>query len=93
MENFGRMIGNKFLISKETFPIGIYLLKVNNRNTRTRCEICSNLIIKTSETRQWRRFGVFIVKSEHISGLVLVFLLLTLHMPSGVPSGLLRLAV
>ena len=24
-----------------TFPAGIYLLKVNNRNTRTRCEICS----------------------------------------------------
>ena len=25
----------------------IYLLKVNNRNTRTRCEICSKLLIKT----------------------------------------------
>ena len=24
-------------------PIGIYLLKVNNRNTRARCEICSKL--------------------------------------------------
>ena len=30
---------------------GIYLLKVNNRNTRTRCEICSKLIIKTLERR------------------------------------------
>ena len=28
---------------------GIYLLKVNNRNTRTRCEICSKLTIKTPE--------------------------------------------
>ena len=27
-------------------PAGIYLLKVNNRNTRTRCEICSKLTIK-----------------------------------------------
>ena len=27
------------------FPAGIYLLKVNNRNTRTRCEICSKLNI------------------------------------------------
>ena len=27
------------------FPAGIYLLKVNNRNTRTRCEICSKLTI------------------------------------------------
>ena len=27
-------------------PVGIYLLKVNNRNTKTRCEICSKLAIK-----------------------------------------------
>ena len=26
-------------------PAGIYLLKVNNRNTRTRCEICSKLTL------------------------------------------------
>ena len=30
-------------------PAGIYLLKVNNRNTRTRCEICSKLTINTPE--------------------------------------------
>ena len=35
-----------------SFPVGIYLLKVNYRNTRTRCEICSNLTIKTPERRQ-----------------------------------------
>ena len=29
-------------------PGGIYLFKVNNRNTRTRCEICSKLTIKTT---------------------------------------------
>ena len=28
-------------------PVGIYMFKVNNRNTRTRCEICSKLTIKT----------------------------------------------
>ena len=33
------------------FPAGIYLLKVNNRNTRTKCEICSKLTIKTPERR------------------------------------------
>ena len=33
-------------------PAGIYLLKVNNRNTRTRCEICSKLTIKTPERRK-----------------------------------------
>ena len=30
------------------FPAGIYLLKVNNRNIRTRCEICSKLTIKAT---------------------------------------------
>ena len=60
------------------FPAAIYLLKVNIRNTRTRCEICSNLKIKAPELRQWRRSGVFIVNFEHISHLVLVFLSLTL---------------
>ena len=30
---------------------GIYLLKVNNNNTRTKCEICSKLTIKIPERR------------------------------------------
>ena len=30
-------------------PAGIYLLKVNKRNTRTRCEICSKLTIMIPE--------------------------------------------
>ena len=59
--------------------VGIYLLKVNNRNTRKRCEICPKLTKKTPE-RCRRRFGVFIVDFEHISHLVLVFPLLTLNM-------------
>ena len=54
------------------------MFKVNIRNTRIRCEICSKLTIKTREQRQLRRFAVFIVKFEHISHLVLVFLLLIL---------------
>ena len=33
-------------------PAGNYMFKVNNRNTRTRCEICSKLTIKTPERRQ-----------------------------------------
>ena len=61
------------------FPAGIYLLKVNDRNSRTRCEICSKLTIKIPERRQWRRSGIFIVNFEHILHLVLVFLLLTLN--------------
>ena len=56
---------------------GNYIFKVNNRNTRTRCEICSKLTIKTPERRQWRCSSV-IVNFEHITYLVLVILLLTL---------------
>ena len=56
----------------------IYLFKLNNRNTRKRCEICSKLPIKTPKRRQLRRSGVFIVKFKHILHLFLVFLLLSL---------------
>ena len=62
-----------------SYPAGNYMFKVNNRNTRTRCEICSKLTIKTPEGRHWRRSGVIIVNFEHISHLVLVFLLLILN--------------
>ena len=37
------------------YPAGIYLLKVNNRNTRTRYEICSKLAIKTPKRRRCHR--------------------------------------
>ena len=37
------------------FLVNIYLFKINNRNTRKRCEICSKSTIKTTERRQWRR--------------------------------------
>ena len=71
--------------NKFKWPGSIYLLKVNNRNTRTRCEICSNLTIKTPARRHWRRSGVFIFKLEQMSYLVLVFLLLlwTVKCPLG----------
>ena len=42
------------------------VFKANDRNTRARCEICSKLIIKTSERCQWLRSGVFIGNFEHI---------------------------
>ena len=58
------------------------MFKVDNRNTKRKCEICSKLTIKTPERRQWRRSGVFIVNFEQISHLVLVFLLLTLKIKS-----------
>ena len=37
-------------------------------------------ILKTLNKCQWRRSGVFIIKFEHISHLVQVFLFLTLNM-------------
>ena len=53
-------------------------------NTRTTCEICSKLTMKTPE-RRLRPSGVFILNFEHISHqnfeyIVLLFLLLTLNM-------------
>ena len=46
--------------------VDIDLLQVNDRNTKTRCEICSKLTIATLERRQWRRSDVFIVNFEHV---------------------------
>ena len=48
--------------------------------------ICSVLTIKIPESRQWRRFGVFIVNFEQILDIVLVFPLLYLNKknPAGV---------
>ena len=64
-------------------PAGIYLLKVSNRNTRARCEICLKLIIKSPELKlkiKTSGSGVFIINFEHVSQLVLIFLLLNLKM-------------
>ena len=41
---------------RNTIPTDNYMFKVNNRNTRTRCEICSKLTIKIPERRHWRLF-------------------------------------
>ena len=64
-------------------PTGKYMLKVNNKSLILLYWLSSKLIIKTPE---WRRSGVFIVNFEHISNLVLVFILLTLnrYMPTGI---------
>ena len=59
--------------SKEHIPRNLNMFKLNNRNIRTKYEICSNLTKKTPERRQWRHSAVFIVSFEHIPHLVLVF--------------------
>ena len=44
------LITNMYTNAKiKIYPVGIYLLKVNNENSRTRCVICSKLTKKTQE--------------------------------------------
>ena len=50
--NYVKFICNIFGCDTVKVPAGVYLLKVNKRNTRTRFEICWNLTIKTPERRQ-----------------------------------------
>ena len=53
------------------YLVGNYMFKVNNKNARTSCEICSELTIETPKRSYWRCSGVFIDNFEHISHLVL----------------------
>ena len=36
-------------VTFDEFPAGIYLIKVNNKNFRTKCKICSKITKKTAE--------------------------------------------
>ena len=76
------------------FPVGIYLLKVNNESTSANLTKWSNTLQQfVGSSRRivwvcltilwgwhWRLYGVYIIAFEHISHLVLLFLLLTLNM-------------
>ena len=53
-EVFLAAVSNKVESVRVFIPTGIYLFKVKNRNTRTMCEMCSRLKIKTLERRQYR---------------------------------------
>ena len=67
--NFQTCEKPRIITRQKLFPAGIYLLKVNDRNTRTRCEICSKLTIKIPE-RCHHHFtscsSVSIVNFEHV---------------------------
>ena len=56
--------------------VNIYSFKVNNRNTRKMCEICSKLITETPERRYWCSPGVFIANFQYTQHLFLVVPLL-----------------
>ena len=70
------LLEKKRRIHISLYQAGNFVFKVNSRNTRKRCEICSELTIKTPERRQWIMNNI--VNFEHISHLVLVFYLFTL---------------
>ena len=61
------------------FPANKYMVKVNNKNTRKKPEICLILTIKTRKRRHWRRPGVFIANFKHTIHIFLAFLLSTLN--------------
>ena len=44
----------------------IYFHKVNNRNTRKRCESCSKLTIETPERRPCARVSFLIIKENFV---------------------------
>ena len=62
------------------FPVSFYLFKVNNRNRRKRCEICSKVTTKTPKRSHRHRSSVFIFNVQHFLHHSLVFLLFTVSM-------------
>ena len=65
--NYKYMVFDRYEIDHDFF------IKVNNRNTRTMCEISSKLSIKTLEWHHWRHFCVVFADFEHISNFALCF--------------------
>ena len=55
------------------YPVSIYWFKINNKNTRIMCEICSKLSIKIQEQHQWHGTdfthcsGVSIINFEQVN--------------------------
>ena len=48
-----KTLGLQWDKSNGTFPAGNYMFKANIKNSRTRCEICSNVTLKTPKRRQF----------------------------------------
>ena len=55
------------------------MFKVNNGNTKTTCEICSKLAIKTQDWHHWLRPALFIVHFQQALLIALVFPVLSLN--------------
>ena len=55
------------------FAANIYPFKVNSRNTRKRCEICSTLTIKITERCQWRLLFLWLTLKNYQDYFVKMF--------------------
>ena len=58
---------NTIEIKKTSHRANKYMLKDHNKNTRTRCEINSKLIIKTPDQRHWPHSDVFLVNFTYFT--------------------------
>ena len=67
------------IIKPSSYRASIYLLKINSRSTRTRCEKCSKLTIKTPEQPQLSWLRCLYCKLYTHFATCLVFVLLTLN--------------
>ena len=84
---FGHIVGLKGASSQKVAVCGWWSirrkcssqLEFENQSTWTIYEICWKWTVNALEWLQWRHSGVFIVNSEQISHLVLVFSLSNLH--------------
>ena len=68
-------LGVFILIWKMFLVVGnnLHAVKFPCLKSRTNCETCSKLIIKTPKWLQWLRFSVFIVTLEHTSHFSTIF--------------------
>ena len=78
--NIGKNTFSEKFFSYVSFLRHFVLSRISRASQTKLTFTCSKLRIKTPERCQWCRYGVFIIKSEQISYIVLAFLLLTLNM-------------
>ena len=69
---------DKYLV-KAVILVSIYLFKVSNRKISINCEICWELVRKTTKRRRWWRSVARIVNFEQIPQIVHVIPLLTFN--------------
>ena len=76
---FRYLLMNKFMMWSIVYTANVYLFKINNKNTRERCEISSKLKIKKTRTTSLTSFWCFYRYLWKFFTPFLMFLLLTLN--------------